>query len=340
MVSFENDYIQGCHPAILERFINTNMIPETGYGFDSFSESAKEKIRKAIGQDAEVFFLNGGTQTNMIVIDTMLKSYQGVVAADTGHVALHEAGAIEKAGHKVITVPQSEGKIDIDALKEYLTTFYNDDSYEHMTFPGMVYISHPTEYGTIYSKSELEKLRDVCDEYDMTLYLDGARLASGLMNDGTDVTISDIARLCDVFYIGGTKCGALCGEAVVFTKDNMPDRFLTLVKQRGGLTAKGRLLGIQFDTLFTDELYFRLGRYAVDRGREVKAILKEKGYRFYMETPTNQQFVILDNTKMKELSGKVGFSFWEKYDDSSTVVRFATSWATSEDDIRYLREVL
>ena len=341
MVSFESDYIQGAHPEILKKLSETNMETQTGYGYDRFSISAKEKIKKACGcEAAEVYFLMGGTQTNMIVIDTMLKSYEGVIAADTGHVSLHEAGAIEYSGHKVITVSQHEGKIDIGALRQYLGDFFSDSNFEHMSIPGMVYISHPTEYGTLYTLSELKELSEICREYSMPLYLDGARLSSALMSKSTDVTLRDIAALCDVFYIGGTKCGALCGEAAVFTKNNMPERFLTLVKQRGALAAKGRLLGVQFDTLFTDDLYFRLGKNAIDKAERMKKIFDEAGCEYYIRTDTNQQFIVLSNEEMEKLGKRAVFSFWEKLDDNHSVVRFATSWATTDDDLDELERIM
>ena len=285
-------------------------------------------------------FLVGGTQTNAIVISSVLRPYEGVVAAKTGHVSVHEAGAIECTGHKVLELPEHDGKIDAGELKQYIEDFYHDGNYEHMVFPGMVYISHPTEYGTLYSKKELSDISAVCREYKLPLYLDGARLGYGLMSRETDVTLADVAELCDVFYIGGTKVGALFGEAVVFTKKNMPKHFMTMVKQRGGLLAKGWLLGLQFDELFTDSLYFNISRHAIDMAELLKQGLHEKGCRFFLESPTNQQFVILENGEMERLKEKVSFSFWEKYDETHTVVRFATSWATSEEDVKSLMGLL
>lgn len=340
-ISFESDYTTGAHPNILKRLTETNYEFLSGYGTDHYCESAKEKIRAACdSNDVDVHFLVGGTQTNALIISAMLNDYEGVIAADTGHVSVHEAGAIEYTGHKVLTVPHHDGKIMAADLKEYLENFYNDGNYEHMVFPGMVYISFPTENGTVYNKNELEELSGICRKYNVPLYIDGARLGYGLMCDENDMTLADIAKLCDVFYIGGTKVGALCGEAVVFTKNNTPKHFTTIIKQHGALLAKGRLLGIQFDTLFTDDLYMELSRHAIKMAEELKEVLKEKGYFFAWETPTNQQFVILENNKMKELREKVAFSFWEKYDESHTVVRFATSWSTTEKDIELLKEIL
>lgn len=341
MLAFGNDYSEGAHEKVLERLLETNMEQLPGYGTDDYCKSAKEKIKKACGcPEADVYFLVGGTQTNQIVISTMLKSYEGVIAADTGHVNGHEAGAIEWSGHKVLTLPQKEGKIAASVLSDYLSTFYEDENHEHMVFPGMVYISHPTEYGTLYTKDELSELSAVCSQYGIPLYMDGARLGYGLTSEGTDVTLKDVAEYCDVFYFGGTKVGALCGEAVVFPKGNMPPHFVTMVKQRGALLAKGRLLGIQFDALFTDDLYFEISRNAIATADRLKQILKDKGYEFYIDSPTNQIFVVLDNEQMEKLKKEVVFGFWEKKDESHTVVRFATSWATRMEDVEKLAALL
>ena len=341
MLVFENDYSEGAHDKVLKRLLETNMEQLPGYGTDPYCASAAEKIRKACGcPEAEICFLTGGTQTNQIVISTMLKPYEGVIAAETGHVSSHEAGAIECSGHKVLVLPQEDGKISADALSGYLRSFYEDENHEHMVFPGMVYISHPTEYGTLYTKGELAELSAICAQYGIPLYMDGARLGYGLAAEGTDVTLRDVAEYCDVFYIGGTKAGALCGEAAVFTKGNMPPRFMTMVKQRGALLAKGRLLGVQFDALFTDGLYLEISRNAIVTADRLKQILKEKGYGFYIDSPTNQVFVILENGKMEQLKKDVVFSFWEKKDEDHTVVRFATSWATRMEDVEKLAALL
>ena len=341
MISFESDYTNGAHPVILQKLIETNDEMLATYGFDKYSESAKEKIKAACQcPEANVFFLTGGTQTNAIVISTMLKDYEGVVAADTGHISSHEAGAIEYTGHKVLTVGQELGKIKADELDKYLDSFYGDENHEHMVFPGMVYISHPTEYGTLYSKSELEELSNICGKYEIPLYMDGARLGYGLMSYDTDVTLADVAKYCDVFYIGGTKVGALCGEALVFTKNNAPKHFMTLIKQHCALLAKGRLLGVQFDALFTDDLYFNISRHAIDMAEELKKVLQEKGCRFFIDSPTNQQFIIIEDSKLNSLKDELKVSFWEKYDENHTVVRFATSWSTKPEDIEALRELL
>ena len=340
MISFENDYIQGAHPEILGRLAQTNLEPLSGYGSDSYCESARRKIRKACGcENAEVHFLVGGTQTNAVVIDAMLKGYEGVVAADSGHIAVHEAGAVEFTGHKVLTVPGHTGKIDGNELRRYLHGFYQDENHEHMVFPGLVYISHPTEFGTLYTKEELRQISEVCRDYEIPLYLDGARLGYGLMSRGTDLSLCDIAEFCDAFYIGGTKVGALCGEAVVFPR-KAPKHFLTAVKQHGALLAKGRLLGIQFDTLFTDDLYFRISSHAIEMAEKLKKVLREKGLSFAWESPTNQQFVVMEDEKMKQLRENVVFSFWEKADRDHTIVRFATSWGTKEEEIEELKRLL
>lgn len=341
MLSFESDYTEGAHRAILDKLIETNYDQQPGYGEDAYSISARKKIAEATNTSAkDIYFITGGTQTNQIVIDTMLQPYEGVIAATTGHVAAHEAGAIEYTGHKVLTVPQYLGKLKASDVKELVETFYHDANHEHMVFPGMVYISHPTEYGTLYTKEELEEISQVCHEYNLPLFLDGARLGYGLMSYNTDVTLKDIAKLTDVFYIGGTKVGALCGEAVVFTKENTPKHFINLIKKHGALLAKGRLNGVQFDTLFTNDLYFKISRHAIDMAEKLKKIFSDKGYKFYIDSPTNQQFFIVDNKKLEELQKHVRYGFWEKYDDTHTVVRFATSWATKEEDVEKLKDLL
>ncbi len=341
MLYFENDYSEGAHKKILQRLTETNMEHLSGYGADPYCSSAKDKIRSACQcPDADIYFLSGGTQTNQIVICSMLRQYEGVLSASTGHIGVHEAGAIEYTGHKVLELPQKDGKITASALSCYLENFYGDTNHEHMVFPGMVYISHPTEYGTLYSKEELESVSQVCREYHIPLYMDGARLITGLACPENDLTLPDIARLCDVFYIGGTKAGALCGEAVVFTKQNTPAHFMTTVKQHGALLAKGRLLGIQFDTLFTDQLYQEIGKAAIETASILKKGFQEKGYQLYNDSPTNQIFVILDDEKMEKLKKNVVFSFWEKPDNTHTIVRFATSWATKKDEIKQLLSLL
>ena len=334
MQHFDSDYMEGAHPEILRRLAETNMEKTPGYGTDSYCESARKKILEACGcPEGEVYFLSGGTQTNMTVIASMLKPYQGVVAADTGHISVHEAGAIEASGHKVLTVPGVQGKLMPENLADFMEKYYGDENHEHMVWPGMVYISHPTEYGTLYTAAELKALRELCDTYHMPLFLDGARLGYGLMAEETDVTLEVIAEYCDAFYIGGTKVGALFGEAVVLPKKDRIPHFFTMIKQRGALMAKGRILGIQFDTLFTDDLYFKISRHAIDMAMKMKQGFLEKGYALYLDSMTNQQFVVLEPEKLKALSEKVTFGFWENLEDGRTVVRFATSWATLETDV-------
>jgi len=341
MLSFSCDYNEGAHEAILKRLLETNLESCEGYGNDPYTKSAREKIRKACqAPDAEIYFLVGGTQTNATVIAGMLRGYEGVVAATTGHVNVHEAGAIECTGHKVLTIPQHQGKIDAGELRDYLSSFFGDENFEHMVFPGMVYISHPTEYGTLYTAKELLDISSVCRKYQLPLYVDGARLGYGLAAYDTDVDLKVLSQCCDVFYIGGTKVGAFCGEAVVFPNGNAPVHFLTTIKQHGALLAKGRFLGIQFDTLFTDGLYLEISRHAVDMAMKLKNLFLKKGYRLYMDSPTNQQFVILENHMMERLKKNCCFSFWEPLGNSSCVVRFATSWATTEKDIKKLEELL
>lgn len=341
MLHFENDYNKGAHPELLNALIETNDQGLSGYGTDSYCQQAADKIREVCScPQAEVEFLVGGTQTNQVVISSMLASYEGVIAAETGHVSSHEAGAIEFSGHKVLTLPSHNGKLLASEVATYIETFYADGNYQHMVFPGMVYISHPTEYGTLYSKAELEELSKICKHYQIPLFIDGARLGYGLAAKDTDVDFPTIAALSDVFYIGGTKMGALAGEAVVFTKKNRPKQFTTIVKQHGALLAKGRLLGLAFDRFFTDDLYLKIGKHVIDLAEELKIILEEKGYSFYLKSPTNQQFVIVENTKLTDLAKNVAYSFWEKYDDHHTVIRLATSWSTSREDVTALRNVL
>jgi len=341
MLSFVNDYSEGAHESILKRLVETNMEKLPGYGADIYCESAKKKILSACAlSNGDVFLLVGGTQTNRIVISSMLSSYQGVIAATSGHISTHEAGAIENSGHKVLEIAHENGKLSAPVVKAFLENFYADENHEHMVFPGMVFISLPTEYGTLYSKGELSELYSVCKDYSIPLYIDGARLGYALASDECDLALPDVADLCDVFYIGGTKVGAFCGEAVVFTKNNAPAHFMTVVKANGALLAKGRLLGIQFDTLFSDDLYLKISRNAIETAKTLRCALKEKGYRFFIDSPTNQLFVILDNKKMRALSESVAFGFWEKFDGDNTVVRFATDWATDPKDVEKLISIL
>lgn len=341
MLNFANDYSEGAHDLILQKLLACNREQLPGYGADHYCTSAKRKIRAACGQsDSEIYFLVGGTQTNQIVIGSMLRPYEGVIAATSGHISLHEAGAIESTGHKVLEIPHTDGKISAKAADSYLQAFYEDENHSHMVYPGMIYLSHPTEYGTLYTKKELADLSQVCRNYQIPLYLDGARLSYGLASARTDVTLRDIAEYCDVFYIGGTKTGALFGEAVVFSKQNAPAHFMTRIKQHGALLAKGWLLGIQFDVLFTDQLYLDIAGHAIAMADKLRQACTEKNYSFFVDSPTNQLFLILEDNHLKELQKNAAFSFWEKADANHTVVRIATSWATREQEIASLIALL
>lgn len=340
-ISFASDYITGAHPKVLQRLLETNTEALPGYGTDKYCAAAADKIRTACANDKlDVFFLSGGTQANAVIIATMLKPYQGAVAAVTGHINAHEAGAVEYTGHKVLPLPHHDGKIDPAELAAFLADFYADANHEHMVYPGLVYISHPTEYGTLYSKAELTALAETCRRYQIPLFMDGARLAYALASRETDVTLPDIAKLCDAFYIGGTKAGALCGEAVVFKPEFTPPGFITMTKQRGAMLAKGRLLGVQFDALFTDGLYMEIGRHAIEMAELLQQNLREAGCRFLLDSPTNQQFIVLPNAKLAELQQHVAVSFWEKVDADHTAVRLATCWSTTPEDIAALRQYL
>ena len=339
MIRFENDYAEGAHERILKRLLETNEEQTPGYGMDKYCENAKAYIRKACDVvNADVHLLVGGTQTNTTVIATILRPHQGAVAASTGHIAVHETGAIEATGHKVLTLPSDDGKIRAEQVKEIYDAHWNDVTHEHMVQPGLVYISHPTENGTTYSRAELEALSKLCREHGLPLFLDGARLGYGLVSKDSDLSMADIARLCDVFYIGGTKVGALCGEAVVITNDALKKDFRYFIKQRGGLLAKGRLLGIQFETLFEDGLYYEIASHAVEMAMMIREAFIEKGFSFRYDSVTNQQFPILHNDVLSELGKKYSFSFWEKFDDNHSVVRFCTSWATKKENVEMLIE--
>ncbi len=340
MILFRCDYGEGAHPEILRRLVETNFEQMDGYGCDPYSESARRKILQACGcPQGEVYLLTGGTQTNATVIAAMLHGYEGAVAVETGHIGVHEAGAVEYTGHKVLTLPQHLGKMDAGELADFLAAFDADPNKDHMVWPGLVYISLPTEYGTLYRRDELSEIRDIAHKYGLLLFIDGARLGYALASPACDYSLSDLKDLCDVFYIGGTKVGALCGEAVVFPH-GAPNHFFTTVKQHGALLAKGRLPGVQFDTLFTDNLYGRIAENAIARAHDLVAVLKEKRIPFFLESPTNQQFVILENTYMERLSKEVGFDIWQPYDETHTVVRFATSWATTKEQIERLGALL
>ncbi|MBR3692637.1 MAG: low specificity L-threonine aldolase [Clostridia bacterium] len=340
MLWFESDYTVGAHPAVLAALVATNGENLASYGADVYTLRAKEKIRAACGGRGEVYLLAGGTQTNMLTISAMLASHEGVIAAETGHVASHEAGAIEHTGHKVLTLPHSEGKISAAQVDAFVEAFYADPVYAHMVHPGMVYISQPTEYGTLYSLAELEALRAVCDRRGLPLYCDGARLGYALACPENDVSMADLARLCDAFYIGGTKVGALCGEALVFREGAAPRAFLTYTKQEGAMLCKGRLTGVQFDALFTDGLYEKIGSVAIGCAAALRRALREKGYAEHIAAPTNQIFVRMTREKYEQLRPSVAFSFWEPLDAEMCVVRFVTSWATRPEDVEQLCALL
>ena len=340
-LSVASDYMRGAHPDILRRLAENNLDKVSGYGRDCITEAARDRIRSVCeAPGAMVEFLVGGTQANAVVISAFLRPYQGVIAAVTGHVSGHEAGAIEAGGHKVLALPQKDGKLRADTVRGFLEDFYGDENHEHMVMPGMVYISQPTESGTLYSKSELTALRKVCDDYRIPLYLDGARLAYALACPENDVTLPEIAALCDVFYIGGTKCGLLFGEAVVIRDASAVDGFFTMIKQHGALLAKGWLLGLQFDELFRDGLYGRIGETAIRAADRLRRALTEKGYRLCFGSPTNQVFCVIENRALEKIAEKVEYGFWEKFDADHTVVRFATDWYTTDEEIDALISVL
>ena len=338
MLYFLSDYTEGCHEKILEALAETNLVSQPGYGEDLWCRRAAKKIAALCG-GGDVRFLNGGTQANLLVISALLQRHQAVIAAETGHIAVHEAGAIEFTGHKVITLPAHDGKLDTGELDAYMCAFFADATHEHMPEPGLVYISQPTELGTLYSKAELRALSETCRRWELKLFADGARLGYGLMSPACDMTIRDLAALCDVFYIGGTKVGALCGEAVVFPQ-GAPRGFFTMVKQQGALLAKGRLLGVQFDALFTDDLYWKISLHAIEQAMALKAAFAEKGYPLFADSPTNQQFVILTKEQKERLEQDVAFNIWEPLDEGRFAVRFVTSWATKPEDVEALKALL
>ena len=337
MILFNSDYTEGAHPRILERLMETNLEQTTGYGEDAYCEAAREAIRKVCdAPEADVHFLVGGTQANFTVISSALKPYQGVLCADTGHINVHETGAVEACGHKVLALPGKDGKITAEQIRNAHDLHWSDESHEHIAQPKMVYISHPTELGTLYTKGELEEIGRVCRECGLYLFLDGARLGYGLMAPGTDVTIADIAKICDVFYIGGTKVGAFFGEAVVIMNPQLKPDFRYCIKQKGGMLAKGRLLGIQFLELFRDGLYFEIAKHAIDMAMIIKEGLKEKGYSFFMDSVTNQQFIMIEDEKLEKIREKYGVTYQQRYDETHSVIRLCTSWATTEENVRSL----
>ena len=341
MISFECDYNNGAHPKVLENLVKYNSSKPTPYGFDEFSERAKQKIREACGlPDAEIFFLTGGTQTNATTIDSMLYQYEGVICVGSGHINVHEAGAVEFTEHKIITIADKDGKMEARTLDNYLDDFMHDGNRDHAVHPGLVYITFPTEFGTFYTARELDDIYQVCQRYDLPLYIDGARLGYGLMGEGCDVTLPYLARHCDVFYIGGTKIGALCGEAVVFSGRKAHKHFFSIQKQHGAVIAKGALIGLQMEALFTDDLYFELSRHAIRQAMRLKEIFREKGYKFYINSPTNQQFLVISNEEVERLERHVQFSHFGQTDHRHTICRFVTSWATTDEELDELQRIL
>ena len=341
MTHFDSDYNNGAHPLVLQHLVDTNSGHSTSYGYDEWSEHARKMIRKLIGcPEAGIEFLVGGTQTNATVIDSMLYPGDGVIAVNTGHIAVHEAGAVEFTGHKVITLTDHVGKMSALELKEYMQRFKADETSEHMVQPGLVYITFPTELGTLYSAHEIESIYDVCNEFDLHLYIDGARLGYGLMSADCDFNMAWLAHHCHAFYIGGTKVGALCGEAVVFPQGNEPRNFFTSIKRHGAMLAKGRLIGAQFEALFTDNLYLRISKHAIDMAQQLRSIFIEAGYRMYNDSPTNQQFVVLPNKILDQLHEHIKYEFWEPLDHEQMLCRFVTSWATTQEDLDALKTAL
>lgn len=341
MIQFQCDYSEGAHPRILERMMQTNLEQTVGYGEDHYCAMARSLVQKACSrEDADVHFLVGGTQANMTVISSILRPYQGVICVRTGHINVHETGAIEHSGHKVLALEGKDGLLSAGSVREAMLEHINEDGPEHTVQPGMVYISFSTEVGTVYTLKQLEELAAVCREYGLPLFIDGARMGYGLASEGCDVTLQDIARLADVFYIGGTKQGALFGEAVVITNPDLKKDFRYSIKQNGGMLAKGRLLGIQFLTLFEDGLYFELSRHAVALAMRIRDAFAAKGYDFLVDSPTNQQFPILPDEELKRLAADFQFSVWKKIDDRHTAVRFCTSWATRPEAVDALLAAL
>lgn len=339
MILFQCDYNEGAHPKILEALAKTNMEQTPGYGEDVYCSRAAGIIREKCGlTDLDVHFLCGGTQANMTVIDAGLRSHQGVVSAATGHIHVHETGAVESLGHKVLAVEGQDGKLTAEQVRRLYREHVENDSYEHMVQPKMVYISNPTELGTIYSKQELTDLCNVCRECGLYLFMDGARLGYGLMAQDNELDLPMIARCCDAFYIGGTKMGALFGEAVVLKHPDLKKDFRYFIKQKGGMLAKGRLLGIQFITLLEEDLYFKLGAHADCLAEKLRTAFARKGYSFLVENRTNQIFPILPDEHLTVLQRKYGFSYQQRMDDGYCAVRFCTSWATREENVKSLVE--
>lgn len=339
MIQFQCDYNEGAHPLIMQRLLESNMEQTIGYGEDYYCNQARALIKQACQSDSiDVHFLVGGTQTNTTVISHTLRPYQGVLTAVSGHINVHETGAIESTGHKVLSIATPDGKLTATQIEDAVLAHQHEDGPEHMVQPGMVYISFPTEVGTVYTHEELESISAVCRKYALPLFVDGARLGYGLCSPESDITLPQLATLADVFYIGGTKVGALFGEAVVISNESLKRDFRYSIKRHGGMLAKGRLLGIQFAQLFTDNLYMQIAQHAIDEAMRIKAALQAKGIKFLIDSPTNQQFPILSNAQYEELSKKYLFSFWQRVDEEHTAVRICTSWATKSENVDCLIE--
>lgn len=329
--SFKNDYSEGAHPAILQKLVETNLTQTVGYGEDEFCDEARELIKKQLKKEAEIHFVSGGTQANLIVISSILKPYESVIAAETGHIAVHETGAIEATGHKINTIATSDGKISATQIEKVLK-LHTD---EHMVKPKMVYISNSTEVGSVYTKTELKSIYNFCQENNLILFVDGARLGSALTSSKCDLTLEDMANLCDVFYIGGTKNGALIGEAIVFNKLDLNENFRFHIKQKGGMLAKGRLIGIQFSELFRNDLFFEMGKHANKMAEKLAKNISNKGFEFLTEPSSNQIFPIFPNELIAKLQHHFEFFVWEKIDEEKSAIRLVTSWATSEEKVEY-----
>ena len=341
MIRLECDYACGAHPAVMERLVATNGEVTPGYGVDEHCRNAANLLKELCqSPEADVHFLVGGTQTNVTLISTALRPYQGVLSADTGHIAVHETGAVEATGHKVMTIPGVDGKITAQQIKAAIKGHLEDPTAEHTVQPGMVYISNPTELGTIYTLSELEAIRAVTLEHGLFLFVDGARLGCALGAEENDITLPDLARLCDAFYVGGTKMGALFGEALVLTHPALKRDFRYMIKRHGGMLAKGRLLGVQFEALLENGLYFEIGRHNVSLAMQLKRACQEKGYPMYVDSPTNQQFPILSNSMLKKLEGVCTWFLQAKIDADHTAVRFCTSWATTQEEVDEVIRIL
>ena len=329
MIRFECDYLEGAHPAIMDALMKANMEQTVGYGVDEYCESARGRILDECGlENAAIHFISGGTQTNLIACSAFLKPWQGAICADSGHIAVHESGSVEATGHKVLTIPAKDSKITAAQVEDFCEAHYSDSNVEAAVEPGMVYISQPTEYGTIYSRRELQEMKRVCEKYHMPLFIDGARLIYALACRENDADLKDIAHSCDAFYIGGTKAGLLLGEAMVIVNPELNAGFRHTLKQRGAMLAKGRVLGIQFDTLFKDGLYKEIGAHAMTLADKIRKALSENGFEFYVGSPTNQIFIVMEDALVEKLKDRYSFALWEKAGKGRSVMRICTSWAT------------